>query len=367
MYSSIFHFWTKLLAFSFLCTLLPPAVRDLTTLIRQILKTRLVISKAERVPLFSRRAAILWEPALAADKSTNPEAMSSISDIAVSKLLFIVVAMTPVGPVFSHPLQYKPEKKTWCHCICVYFYLLSCFFFNDVLWIHTCCLLNAAVGVGDDSPARVERYRRINEGALVANAADDQTAWNIFNLSCEHCVCFITSTLKKQVQKWVQNRYCMTHCVKDIASTPKGLFFLDYYNKEKFHFTIHAVSFVEIPQWALTYLFGFIMSHSMFRDERCTCVIVLQTWYHFLWAKGHQNKRSHSETQIHDLHIHSATDRSKRTPTNFKYVNNKSVSFQSHVKLEIEGKVIVMMRTKTGLFLGSNLITCWVSTLCLFN
>lgn len=95
----------------FLCALLPPAVRDLNTLIRQILKTRLVISKAEWVPLFSRRPAILWEPALAADKSSNPEAMSSISDIAVSKLLFIVVAMTPVGPVFSHPLQYKPEKK----------------------------------------------------------------------------------------------------------------------------------------------------------------------------------------------------------------------------------------------------------------
>lgn len=94
---------------------------------------------------------------------------------------------------------------------------------------------------------------------------------------------------------------------------------------KKSHFTIHAISFVEILQWALTYLFGFIMSHSMFRNERCTCVIVLQTWYHFLWAKGHQTKRPHSETTDTDLHINSAIDRRKRTPNNFKYVNNKSV------------------------------------------
>lgn len=54
---------------------------------------------------------MLWEPALTTDKSTVPEAMSSINDFAVSKLLFMVVAITPVGPVFSHPLQYKPKKK----------------------------------------------------------------------------------------------------------------------------------------------------------------------------------------------------------------------------------------------------------------
>lgn len=99
----------------FLCTLLPPAVHYFTTLIRQsagfqwrFWKQDLWSSEAEWVPLFSRRPAMLWEPALAADRSTVPEAMSSIRDFAVSKLLFMVVAMTPVGPVFSHPLQYKP-------------------------------------------------------------------------------------------------------------------------------------------------------------------------------------------------------------------------------------------------------------------
>lgn len=68
-------------------------------------------SEEEWAPLFSRRPVMLWEPALTTDKSTVPEAMSSINDFAVSKLLFMVVAITPVGPVFSHPLQYKPEKK----------------------------------------------------------------------------------------------------------------------------------------------------------------------------------------------------------------------------------------------------------------
>lgn len=68
-------------------------------------------SEEEWVPLFSRRPVMLWEPALTTDKSTVPEAMSSINDFAVSKLLFMVVAITPVGPVFSHPLQYKPKKK----------------------------------------------------------------------------------------------------------------------------------------------------------------------------------------------------------------------------------------------------------------
>lgn len=54
---------------------------------------------------------MLCEPGLAADTSNDPESMSSTKDRAVSKLLFIVVAITPVGPVFSQPLQYRPRKK----------------------------------------------------------------------------------------------------------------------------------------------------------------------------------------------------------------------------------------------------------------
>lgn len=182
---------------------------------------------------------MVWEPALAADRSTVPEAMSSIRDVAVSKLLFMVVAMTPVGPVFSHPLQYKPEKGTWLHCICVYFYFLSCFFY-DILWIHTCCLLNAAIDVGDDSFTWVKRYRWINEGALVAYTADNQTAWNILNLSREHCVCSLTWTLKAR-SKMSKNR-CKTCRIKDIWFAPKGFFF--FFLTKKVTLLIHAVSFV---------------------------------------------------------------------------------------------------------------------------
>lgn len=54
---------------------------------------------------------MLFEPGLAADTSNVPESMSSTTERAVSKLLFIVVAITPVGPVFSQPLQYRPGKK----------------------------------------------------------------------------------------------------------------------------------------------------------------------------------------------------------------------------------------------------------------
>lgn len=54
---------------------------------------------------------MVWEPGLADVTSRLPESMSSTRDRAVSKLLFMVVAITPVGPVFSHPLQYKPKEN----------------------------------------------------------------------------------------------------------------------------------------------------------------------------------------------------------------------------------------------------------------
>ena len=73
------------------------------------------------IPLFSSRPLMLCEPDLAADMSNVPESMSSTSDRAVSKLLFMVVAITPVGPVFSQPLQYRPigkDRFTTCFCSC---------------------------------------------------------------------------------------------------------------------------------------------------------------------------------------------------------------------------------------------------------
>lgn len=54
---------------------------------------------------------MICDPGLAEDTFKLPESISSTKDRAVSKLLFIVVAITPVGPVFSQPLQYKPRKK----------------------------------------------------------------------------------------------------------------------------------------------------------------------------------------------------------------------------------------------------------------
>lgn len=69
------------------------SVRQITTL------------KSMQVPLCSSRVLILCAPDLAADMSKFPESKSSITDRAVSKLLFIVVAITPIGPVLSHPLQ----------------------------------------------------------------------------------------------------------------------------------------------------------------------------------------------------------------------------------------------------------------------
>lgn len=63
-------------------------------------------------PLCSSRAPMSCDPAVSADTSRAPDSMSSTKERAVSKLLFMVVAITPVGPVFSHPLQYKPMGQT---------------------------------------------------------------------------------------------------------------------------------------------------------------------------------------------------------------------------------------------------------------
>lgn len=62
------------------------------------------------VPLLSSRGQIPRAPGLAADTSKRPELMSSVTLCAVSKLLLMVVAMTPVGPVFNQPLQYRPGE-----------------------------------------------------------------------------------------------------------------------------------------------------------------------------------------------------------------------------------------------------------------
>ena len=37
--------------------------------------------------------------------------MSLIITSAVSKASFIVLSITPAGPLFTHPLQYKPKYK----------------------------------------------------------------------------------------------------------------------------------------------------------------------------------------------------------------------------------------------------------------
>lgn len=67
------------------------------------------VTDDSNIPRFSSRAMMLCDPGLAADTSNVPESISSSSDRDVSKLLFNVVAITPVGPVFSQPLQYKPR------------------------------------------------------------------------------------------------------------------------------------------------------------------------------------------------------------------------------------------------------------------
>ncbi|KAJ4944822.1 hypothetical protein JOQ06_013362, partial [Pogonophryne albipinna] len=59
----------------------------------------------QQEPLFSSRVLMLCDPGFAADVFNVPESMSSSTDRTVSKLLFKVVAITPVGPVFSQPLQ----------------------------------------------------------------------------------------------------------------------------------------------------------------------------------------------------------------------------------------------------------------------
>lgn len=54
---------------------------------------------------------MLCEPGFSVETSSVPEFKSSTTDRAVSKLLFMVVAITPVGPVFNQPLQYRPRSR----------------------------------------------------------------------------------------------------------------------------------------------------------------------------------------------------------------------------------------------------------------
>ncbi|PWA21522.1 hypothetical protein CCH79_00003474 [Gambusia affinis] len=116
-----------------------------------------------------RRALTALDPGLAADTPNAPESMSSSRDRAVSKLLFIVVAITPVGPVFSQPLQYNPKEKGRV--------------VENVEGFETCGLVNPAHRVWHDGSAGVERHGGIDGEALVADAADDKTAGNVFHLS----------------------------------------------------------------------------------------------------------------------------------------------------------------------------------------
>lgn len=52
------------------------------------------------------------KPSLETDTSSTPPRRSSSTDWAVSKLSFMVVMITPVGPLFTQPLQYRPA---WAH------------------------------------------------------------------------------------------------------------------------------------------------------------------------------------------------------------------------------------------------------------
>lgn len=63
------------------------------------------------IPLFSSRGAMPCAPSLASDRSMAPESRSWSSTRPVSKLSFMVVAMTPVGPLFTQPLQYRPAAR----------------------------------------------------------------------------------------------------------------------------------------------------------------------------------------------------------------------------------------------------------------
>lgn len=82
------------------------------------------------VPLFSKRSLMPCAPDLAADTSSTPESMSSTRDRAVSKLLFMVVAITPVGPVFTQPLQYRPGETLKASKLNVVSLIPTAFFFK---------------------------------------------------------------------------------------------------------------------------------------------------------------------------------------------------------------------------------------------
>lgn len=51
-------------------------------------------------------------PALLTDRSSDPVSASFSRILAVSKLSFIVVAISPVGPRFAQPLQYSPAHTS---------------------------------------------------------------------------------------------------------------------------------------------------------------------------------------------------------------------------------------------------------------
>lgn len=85
---------------------------------------------AMAVPLFSKRSLMPCAPDLAADTSSTPESMSSTRDRAVSKLLFMVVAITPVGPVFTQPLQYRPGETLKASKLNVVSLIPTAFFLN---------------------------------------------------------------------------------------------------------------------------------------------------------------------------------------------------------------------------------------------
>lgn len=138
-----------------------------------------------RVPLISSRPLTLCEPGLVADTSNAPESMSSNTDRAVSKLLFMVVAITPVGPVFSQPLQYRPGRKDG---FTDFFFQFKSFRLLSVLYVlSTCSFLNTAQVVWDDGFVGVKWHRWIDGDTLVANTANDQATGHILHFSCEHC------------------------------------------------------------------------------------------------------------------------------------------------------------------------------------
>ncbi|KAI4799211.1 hypothetical protein KUCAC02_017847, partial [Chaenocephalus aceratus] len=62
------------------------------------------ISLKKAIKLFRLMESMLEQDAAEADVFNVPESMPSSMDRTVSKLLFKVVAITPVGPVFSQPL-----------------------------------------------------------------------------------------------------------------------------------------------------------------------------------------------------------------------------------------------------------------------